>query len=98
MRAAGHVEALRRAGIREGDRVGIVTHGTLDTIAAIVGQVAAGIVTVPINPRTGPSELDHIVRDAAPKAICVDPGGPGSEVASHGLARPIAITPGRDLP
>lgn len=84
-RAAGHVESLRAAGIGPGDRVGVVTHGTLGTIAALVGQALAGIVTVPINPKTGADELAHIVRDAAPRAIVEDPDAPRSPVSGSPL-------------
>lgn len=72
-RAAGsHSHTLTQRGIVAGDRVGVITHGTLDTITAIVGNACAGVVTVPINPNLGTSELEHVLRDAAPSAVFGD--------------------------
>jgi malonyl-CoA/methylmalonyl-CoA synthetase len=84
--AAGHASDLRRRGIVPGDRVGVVTHGTLDTIAALVGNAQAGVVTVPINPKLGTSELEHVLGDARPKAVYVD--ADASRVAGESLALP----------
>lgn len=67
--AAQHLEALRELGIREGDRVGVWTHPCLRTAVALVGHAAGGIVSVPLNPKLGRRELDHILGDARPKLV-----------------------------
>src|SRR5439155_22106700 len=39
----------------------------LETIVAVVGALAAGVEVVPLNPKLGSSELDHILTDSAPE-------------------------------
>jgi len=96
--AAGHASDLRDRGITRGDRVAVVTHGTLATVAALVGQALAGIVTVPINPKIGRAELEHIVRDAEPRAIFSDRSAPPTEVTGSPLAAEISERTGTAIP
>ncbi|WP_434415039.1 AMP-binding protein [Nannocystis pusilla] len=65
--ARRHAEALIRAGVRPGDRVGVWTQPHLGTVVALVGGALAGVVTVPLNPRLGERECSHIAADAAPR-------------------------------
>ena len=68
-----HVALLKRAGVEPGDRVAVWAQPALSTAAAILGNAAADVTTVPLNPKLGPSELDHIYRDSRPKvAFCAD--------------------------
>lgn len=68
---AAHVAALARAGLSPGDRVGVWTHPSIETVVALVGNALAGIVSVPLNPSLGDRELIHILQDAAPAAVLV---------------------------
>jgi malonyl-CoA/methylmalonyl-CoA synthetase len=67
-RAAGaHAALLAREGISPGDRVAVWTQRGPHAAVALVGNALAGAVTVPLNPALGERELEHVVRDAAPK-------------------------------
>ena len=46
----------------------------LETCAAVVGALSAGVPAVPINPKSGERELGHIVADSEPGAVLARPG------------------------
>jgi malonyl-CoA/methylmalonyl-CoA synthetase len=46
----------------------------LETCAAVVGALAAGVPVVPINPKSGERELGHILRDSEPTLVLAPPG------------------------
>ncbi|UMP03450.1 AMP-binding protein [Amycolatopsis sp. EV170708-02-1] len=48
--AGGHALRLRDAGVRPGERVGLVTRHGGAAIAAILGTLAAGCTYVPLDP------------------------------------------------
>ena len=68
-RARAHLAGLVKAGLNPGDRVGVWTKPTLDTVITLSAQAAAGYISVPLNPKLGPKERDHILSDAAPKLV-----------------------------
>ncbi len=45
---------------------------TLETVVAVVGALAAGVPIVPINPKAGERELEHILSDSAPDLMLDD--------------------------
>ena len=55
------------------DRVAVRATPTLATAVGIVAALLAGVPAVPVNPRSGPRELAHVVADAAPDAVLADP-------------------------
>jgi malonyl-CoA/methylmalonyl-CoA synthetase len=55
-------------------RAALWTPTTLELVAAAVGALAAGTTLVPINPKAGTLELEHIVRDSAPELILATGG------------------------
>jgi malonyl-CoA/methylmalonyl-CoA synthetase len=55
-------------------RVAIWAVPALETCAAVVGALAAGVPVVPINPKAGERELAHIVADSAPALLLTAPG------------------------
>ena len=61
--------ALVELGIGPHDRIAIWAHPDRDSIVALVASIGAGVITVPLNPGSGESELAHILADARPKAI-----------------------------
>jgi malonyl-CoA/methylmalonyl-CoA synthetase len=71
-RARAHAGALLAAGIQPGDRVLVWATSSLDTIVAMIGQMLAGIVSVPVNPAADDGLLAHYLRDAAPRAVIGD--------------------------
>lgn len=67
--ALSHAGRLAAEGLRPGDRVAIWATPDAATVAAIVGQVLAGVATVPLNPAIGAKELPHVLADAAPRLV-----------------------------
>jgi malonyl-CoA/methylmalonyl-CoA synthetase len=71
---AAHAEGLERAGVRAGDHVAVWTQPELETLVALVGNALYGAVSVPLSPRLGARELEHITSDAAPvRAFAASP-------------------------
>jgi malonyl-CoA/methylmalonyl-CoA synthetase len=55
--------------IRPEPRVAVWAVPALETCAAVVGALVAGVPVVPINPKAGERELAHIVADSAPALL-----------------------------
>ena len=64
-RAVGAV-AARVAGVR---RVLVPATPTLSTAVAIAGVIAAGGTAIPLNPASGLTEREHVIRDSQPDAF-----------------------------
>jgi malonyl-CoA/methylmalonyl-CoA synthetase len=54
-------------------RVAVWAAPELETCVAIVAALAAGVPAVPINPKLGPRELQHVVSDATPDLVLTAP-------------------------
>lgn len=65
-RCAGLRKALEARGVRAGQRVGVWTQPSMETLVALAACAAGGFVTVPLDPKLGPLELGHLVRDSQP--------------------------------
>ncbi len=63
--AAGAVAAQ----VEGAKRVAVWAVSSLETCVAVVGALAAGVPVVPINPKAGTRELEHILSDSAPELI-----------------------------
>ncbi|MGH3886583.1 MAG: acyl-CoA synthetase [Pseudonocardiaceae bacterium] len=63
--------APRLSGTR---RVAVWATPELETCLAIVAALAAGVPAVPINPRVGLRELQHVISDATPDLVLTAPG------------------------
>lgn len=61
-----HRLRLQEAGVRPGARVGVWTQPDLRTLVTLVANAAAGVVSVPLDPKLGEKELSHVARDAQP--------------------------------
>jgi malonyl-CoA/methylmalonyl-CoA synthetase len=66
LRAAAGAIADRVAGAT---RVAVWATNSLETVVAVVGALAAGVPIVPINPKAGTRELEHILSDSAPETV-----------------------------
>ena len=66
LRAAAAAVAARLDGVR---RAAVWATPSLETVVAVVGALAAGVELVPLNPKLGTAELDHILGDAAPEVV-----------------------------
>jgi malonyl-CoA/methylmalonyl-CoA synthetase len=69
LHAAAGAVAERIAGMT---RVAVWAESRLETVVAVVGALAAGVPIVPINPKVGEREREHILSDSAPDAILDD--------------------------
>lgn len=61
---AHHLEAVRARGIATGEHVGVWVQPALETLVALVAHAAAGLVSVPLDPKLGDRELGHVLGDA----------------------------------
>ena len=60
------------ARLEPGQRVAVVTEPCLETVVALVGALLANATVVPVNPKLGRLELDHLLADSAP-AVSLGP-------------------------
>jgi malonyl-CoA/methylmalonyl-CoA synthetase len=54
---------------RRGERVAVLAEPRIETAVAVVGALRGGTTVIPINPRSGSTELAHIVDDARPDRL-----------------------------
>ncbi len=67
--------ALRVAGSLAGaTRAAVLADPSPETCVTVIGALLAGVPLVPINPKSGASELAHIVDDASPERLLVPAG------------------------
>jgi malonyl-CoA/methylmalonyl-CoA synthetase len=71
LRDAALAVAARVGGAR---RVGVWAVPELETAAAVTGALLAGVPVVPINPKAGDRELEHILADSDPELVLCAPG------------------------
>jgi amino acid adenylation domain-containing protein len=76
--------ALREAGVKPGDRVGVHLPRSGRTIAAMLGASRAGAVYVPLDPSSPPARLKLIVADCAIRHVVISPQLRASWMASGG--------------
>ncbi|MCX4908996.1 acyl-CoA synthetase [Streptomyces sp. NBC_00878] len=62
------------ARVTEAGRVAVWATPTLETAVAVVAALLAGVPAVPLNPKSGESELGHMVSDSAPSLVLAAPG------------------------
>lgn len=67
--AAGVAESVLGA-----RRVAVWATPSLHTCVAVIGALCAGAAVVPVNPKVGQRELEHIVGDSAPDVLLAEPG------------------------
>lgn len=73
-RRLSSVTAALAERIGEARRVAVWATATPETCAAVLGGLAAGAAVIPINPKVGERELDHIVSDSRPDLLLAEPG------------------------
>src|SRR5437763_9454644 len=69
LHAAAGAVAERVAGMT---RVAVWAENRLETVVAVVGALAAGVPIVPVNPKVGEREREHILSDSAPDLVLED--------------------------
>ncbi|MFE4263256.1 AMP-binding protein [Streptomyces sp. NPDC056883] len=101
-RGASYEELLGAARAVAGDVAGaaafaVTATASLETVAAVVGGLLAGVPFVPLPPDAGPAEREHILRDSGAVLVDVDfarrggDGGGGGFGAVDGTGRPALI-------
>ncbi|MEV6313958.1 AMP-binding protein [Streptomyces sp. NPDC051776] len=68
--------------------VAVRAEASLETVAAVVGGLLAGVPVVPVPPDSGPAERDHILRDSGAELLLR-----GAEGAGDGAPLPPGIRP-----
>jgi malonyl-CoA/methylmalonyl-CoA synthetase len=89
-RMAGHLARLPE--LAPGARIAVVTEPGVATAVALAAHAAAGLVSVPLNPAAGASELAHVLADARPAVVL----GPPNRTAGLGLPSLPLDAPERD--
>ena len=64
---------LERAGLRVGDRIGVLALNRWEFVAIILGAMRAGVVPVPINVKLAPETMHYIVADSGARMVFADP-------------------------
>jgi long-chain acyl-CoA synthetase len=101
------VQGLSDAGMVAGYRVMITTGNTIEFVAAYLGALRAGMVVVPVNPRSATGELMRMIVDSGSRMVIADGstidtvreavGGLNEALESVGMepaARPRIVTIG----
>jgi malonyl-CoA/methylmalonyl-CoA synthetase len=63
--AAGRVGS----GLAGASRVAVLAEPRIETVVAVVAALQAAVPAIPVNPKSGTSELGHILADAAPAVL-----------------------------
>ncbi|MFN2479529.1 MAG: acyl-CoA synthetase [Pseudonocardiaceae bacterium] len=69
----GVVTAALASQLSDARRVAIWAQSELETCVAIVAALAAGVPAVPVNPKLGTRELQHVISDAIPDLVLAAP-------------------------
>ncbi len=80
--------ALAAGGIGSGDRVALLAYNRLDYAVVTQAVAKCGALLVPMNFRFGAEEIRHVLADAEPKALFLEPS----------FARPVREAIGRGAP
>ncbi|GAA1361485.1 acyl-CoA synthetase [Streptomyces beijiangensis] len=78
-RSLSHAELASAAGtlaaeLHGAGRVAVWATPTLETSVGVVAALLAGVPAVPLNPRIGGRELEHILSDSVPSLVLAAPG------------------------
>ncbi|HEY0520636.1 MAG TPA: AMP-binding protein [Ilumatobacteraceae bacterium] len=71
-RCAALASGLAAVGVRQGDRVAMLSANGHRYLEAFFGLPAAGIVLVPLNTRLAPAELAHILQHSGARVLITD--------------------------
>ena len=82
-RAERLAAGLARAGVRPGDRVGVVSQNNLEFVDLYGAVARLGAILVPMNWRLSAEEIAYVVGDAAPKIVIADAANQPLLQAAH---------------
>ena len=63
---------LVRAGLKPGDRIGILSLNRVEFVATLLGAMRAGVVPVPVNIKLATETAHYILNDAGAKFVFVE--------------------------
>jgi acyl-CoA synthetase (AMP-forming)/AMP-acid ligase II len=63
---------LVRAGLKPGDRIGILSLNRIEFVSTLLGAMRAGVVPVPVNIKLAPDAAHYILQDAGAKQIFIE--------------------------
>ena len=86
----GAAAALART-LEGAERVAVWAESSLETIVASVAVLESGAALVPVNPKLGTSELEHVLSDSAPDAIVGGPDGLRVDTTARGGELPAPV-------
>ena len=66
------------------ERVAVWAESTLETCVAAVAALATGTPLVPVNPKLGRGELEHVLTDSKPDVVSAGPTGSTVDVDARG--------------
>ena len=72
-RARAQAAGLDRLGVKEGERVAVVSHNSARLLTSFFGVSGSGRVLVPINFRLAAAEIEYIVEHCGASVLLVDP-------------------------
>lgn len=70
------------------ERVAVWADSSLETIVAAAATIESGATLVPVNPKLGRGELEHVLTDSRPDAIA---GAPDAELPGDHQPRRVAV-------
>jgi len=79
--SADRAGRLARSGLAQGDRVLVSAESSFDLVASYVACLRMGLVVIPTNTAYGERELEHVIRDARPRAAIVDEADRSDQLA-----------------
>ena len=96
LREAAAAVAARLDGV---ERAGVWADSSLETCVAVVGALAAGVPVVPVNPKLGEGELEHVLSDSRPEVLFGAPADALPELESPPRLEPVDVDArGGELP
>jgi malonyl-CoA/methylmalonyl-CoA synthetase len=66
------------------ERVAVWAEASLETIVAAVAVLESGIALVPVNPKLGTGELEHVLSDSSPDVVIGGPDGRAVDLSARG--------------
>jgi malonyl-CoA/methylmalonyl-CoA synthetase len=78
-------------------RVAVWAEAGVETCVAVVAALLAGVAVVPLNPKIGARELDHILGDSVPGLVLGGSGAP-IEVVTSGAPAQLHLEPDPETP
>ena len=68
----GVARGVARAGLKPGDRIGILSQNRVEFVATLLGAMRAGVVPVPVNIKLAVDTAHYILNDAGAKCVFIE--------------------------